>query len=132
MVAGVLSERFEGALHVDVLALGDDALRLLDDDAPVEGRVELVDELVRPADRPVLQDRDGRDVGERTGGTEPLVVDTTRVVLKRLRAPITSPRRRSGMAWTARKPLAIASGANRGQRSTADSRSTCATASPDR
>ena len=51
-------------------ALGDHALRLLDHDPAVERVVELLVDDLRFERGAVLEDRDGRDVGERLGGVD--------------------------------------------------------------
>ena len=70
VVAGVVAQRGEGLFHVEAGAFGDHALGLLDDDAAVEGVVELLVDDLGLERGAVLEDGDGGDVGEGLGGVD--------------------------------------------------------------
>ena len=61
---GVGAELVERVGHLELLAFGDHALGLLDDDPAREGVVELIVDGVGFGDLAVLQDGDRGDVGE--------------------------------------------------------------------
>jgi membrane protein len=60
----VPAQQVEGGVDVDAVELGDDALGLLDHDAAVQGALQLGGQHLPPADRLLLQQPDGGDVGE--------------------------------------------------------------------
>jgi hypothetical protein len=68
--AGVTAQPGESLVDGDRAALGEDSLRLLDGDPAVQRLLELVGDYVRLVEGPVLQERDGRDVGECLGEEE--------------------------------------------------------------
>ena len=67
VVAGVVAQRQERLVHVETRPLGHHPLGLLDDDAAVEGVLELLVHDLGLADDPMVQDGDGGDVGQGLG-----------------------------------------------------------------
>ena len=64
----ILRQKREGLCHVDAGAFGDNTLCLFDGTAAVERGLQLLGEFLRFACRLVLEDGDGRHIGEGLGG----------------------------------------------------------------
>ena len=82
-----MAERREGGRHVEVAAVGQDTLGLFEDDPAVEGVLELFadDGLVRGGT--VLDEGDGRDVGEGLGEAEVCLVERARSCTEQVEGP---------------------------------------------
>ncbi len=91
--AGVGPEHREGLSDIDPIPFGDDTFCLLDDDAAVQGDVQLFVDHLSLDGRVVLQDGNGRDVGEGLGQG-----DVVRGRATRRRRGTGSARRRSCFA----------------------------------
>ena len=70
MVAGMVTQGRERLLHVEAFSLCDDPLGLLDDDPAVERMLELLVDDLGFEGGAVLEDGDGRDVGQGLGGVD--------------------------------------------------------------
>lgn len=77
--AGVVPEPVERRSHVEPRPLGHHPLRLLDDDSAVERGRELVVDGVSLLDGAMLQDADGRNIGERLSSDEVLIAEVAEV-----------------------------------------------------
>lgn len=69
------AQPLEGLVQADAVALGEDALGLLDEDATIEGVLELLCTLLGPRDLAFLQDAGRGHVGERLRESNVVVVE---------------------------------------------------------
>ena len=91
---GVAPQQGECLVHVHLSPLGHDALGLFDDDPGVECALELAGQVGPVLDGPLLEDPDGRRVGQGLGEVHLLGESSRSSGLKMFMAPITSLRSR--------------------------------------
>jgi hypothetical protein len=124
--AGGAAEQGERLVHVEVATFGDDTFGLFDDDAAVEGGLELFGEAARwlmaRAWRSPTVATSARAWARRMASSS----KAPGSVWNRLSAPKMSVRSRIGTAWTEANPAWRASATNRGQRAVAVDRSATA------
>lgn len=126
VVSGVLPKRCVRRRHVQVTAIGEDALGLLEDHAAVECVLELHVDRFLVCGGAVLDENDRGDVGEGLREAQVSFVQRSAVAPNRLSAPRTLLRKRIGTAWTLATPAVAANAANPGHRWAAAARSgTC-------
>ena len=75
MGAGGAAQQGERLIHVEVATFGDDTFGLFDDDAAVEGGLELFGEAVAVADSAGLEKSDGGHIGEGLGEADGVLVE---------------------------------------------------------
>jgi hypothetical protein len=87
LVARVAPERHEGLVHADARVLGHDSLRLLDENSARQRVLQLLGEELVLLRGPVLEDPDGRDIGERLRGDEVTRGEPVRVCPEQVQRP---------------------------------------------